>query len=232
MKILLHSVLKLFFIVLLAFFFACGGTGKHPPENGSHKDIQSFRIQQLGVVDSVIIGEVKVALEKHYKIQIEVAEPLSMPEFCYTEIRYPRYRADSLLKFLMRKGRDENIIVIGITSEDISTTKYSNWRKKIIKKPEWKYKDFGIFGLGQCPGHYCFVSTYRYFKGISKEKALSRLRKIVIHEVGHNIGLRHCPDKTCVMTDACESISTIDKANEGFCSDCRAFLRKRGLDID
>jgi archaemetzincin len=47
------------------------------------------------------------------------------------------------------------------------------------------------------------VSTYRiYPSATSPENALRRLFKIVVHEMGHNFGLPHCPKPYCIMADA------------------------------
>jgi archaemetzincin len=63
---------------------------------------------------------------------------------------------------------------------------------------------------------------------MKKEKAPKkfglRFRKVVIHEFGHNWGLPHCPDKTCVMTDAVESVKTIDNAKLALCEKCNKRL--------
>jgi len=107
----------------------------------------------------------------------------------------------------------------------IKTTRYSGTKKdKIgkIKQPESKYRDFGIFGLGYLPGSSCIVSIFR-LQNTTKENFIMRLKKICIHEIGHNMGLPHCKSsENCVMKDAAESIKTIDKVNLSFCEACIA----------
>jgi archaemetzincin len=98
----------------------------------------------------------------------------------------------------------------------------------VIKKPESKYRDWGVFGLGSCPGKSCVVSTFRV-KTTNKKLASERMQKIAIHEVGHNLGLKHCPDKSCVMTDAVERVATIDNALKQLCHQCERQLSRRKL---
>ncbi|WP_071884242.1 hypothetical protein [Niastella koreensis] len=47
---------------------------------------------------------------------------------------------------------------------------------------------------------------------------------IVIHELGHNQGLPHCPTKNCIMNDANERIQTVDQSANTYCSVCKGKL--------
>ncbi|WP_408611253.1 matrixin family metalloprotease [Flavobacterium odoriferum] len=67
------------------------------------------------------------------------------------------------------------------------------------------------------------VSTFRIQHPNSKTH-FTRFKKVAVHEFGHNLGLPHCPDKTCVMTDAVESVKTIDNAKLKLCGKCKAQL--------
>ena len=48
-----------------------------------------------------------------------------------------------------------------------------------------------------------------------------RIRTIVLHELGYNFGLPHCPNPRCIMNDANEKIATIDNSADDYCRDCR-----------
>ncbi len=167
------------------------------------------------------IDSVKNALENYYNFEVVILDKVDLPKMAYTEIRYPRYRADSLLDWMSVRDYDTIDIVIGLTTKDISITKYKDVSRTKIKEPEWKYKDFGIFGLGRISGEVCVVSSNRLSAGVSKELFYKRLTRIACHEVGHVLGLHHCPNKNCLMNDANESISTIDNNNGELCADCK-----------
>ena len=142
---------------------------------------------------------------------------MKLPKSAFINVKSPRYRADTLLKFLLRTKSDTIGHVIGLTNKDISTTKRDNWNR--IKKPEYKYADWGIFGLAYVPGESCVVSTKRLYT-TNRTTYKNRIKKVCIHEFGHNLGLPHCPTKTCVMQDAVEKMSTVDNATTHYCPLC------------
>jgi archaemetzincin len=57
---------------------------------------------------------------------------------------------------------------------------------------------------------------------VTKEQFVARLKKVSCHELGHNFGLPHCPNKTCIMQDAAETIKTIDNVSLHLCDECKA----------
>ncbi len=166
------------------------------------------------------VDSVKNSIQKMYDFEVVVLDRENLPKMAYTEIRYPRYRADSLLKWLTDNRSNAVDIVLGLTNQDISITKYKNGSNE-IKAPSWQYRDFGIFGLGRVNGSACVVSSYRLHKNIDDKTFYKRLCRISCHEIGHVLGLRHCPEPNCLMNDANESISTIDNSTGNLCEDCK-----------
>lgn len=138
---------------------------------------------------------------------ITLLTPAPLPDHAWYEPR-KRYRADKLIYWLKNRVNDDNVI-IGLTSKDISTTKNET-------------KDFGVMGLGFTPGKSCVVSTFR----LNKQHLQQQLFKVAIHELGHTRGLDHCPVKTCFMRDAAGRNPTDEE--KGFCESCRQFLIKKG----
>jgi archaemetzincin len=89
-----------------------------------------------------------------------------------------------------------------------------------IKQPVYKYAVWGIFGLGDCPGKASIVSNFRLHTS-DTSKYHHRIRTVVLHELGHNFGLPHCPNPHCIMNDANEKIATIDNSSDDYCRTCR-----------
>ena len=120
-----------------------------------------------------------------------------------------RYVADKILKKFNSK---RNILLL--TNVDIVTN-----------KKERGVKEWGIFGLGYRPGTTCVISTFILNKPkvkVSNEKFFERLKKICIHEIGHNLGLDHCSsNRQCLMNDARGRISQVDMETLDFCKSCK-----------
>lgn len=142
---------------------------------------------------------------------IELPEK-KLPAFAYYKARN-RFKADSLLRYQRNLNIAGTVSVVGLTASDISTAKSTN--------PDW-----GVFGLGYCPGKAAVVSTYR-LKRSSKttEQFKNRLSKVILHELGHNFGLPHCKnDKACLMNDAVGQIKQVDRERKWLCDSCRKLL--------
>jgi archaemetzincin len=132
---------------------------------------------------------------------------IALPKLAFYRERN-RYRADSLIHFLNNRTNEDHI-TIGLTNQDISTTNNS-------------IKDWGIMGLGYCPGKACIASTFR----LSKDEQKMQLFKVAIHELGHTQGLPHCSVKTCFMRDA-EGRNPTNEEN-AFCPKCKKYLIEKG----
>lgn len=133
--------------------------------------------------------------------------PIQLPKKAYYPPRN-RYRADSLIKYLSNFVSDDTV-VIGLTNKDISTTKGD-------------ISDFGVMGLGYCPGNSCVVSTFR----LAKTNLSEQFFKLAIHELGHTQGLPHCSNKICFMRDA--NGKNVFNEEKDFCPSCKSFLKNKG----
>ena len=157
-------------------------------------------------------------ISEFYDLKTVILPEIQLPKNAFTQVKSARYRADSLIKIQRRTKVDSLDFVNGLTHQDISVTKKDN--NGTIKSPAYKYADWGIMGLAYCPGNSCIVSTFR-IQHPNPKTHFTRFKKVAVHEFGHNLGLPHCPDKTCVMTDAVESVKTIDNAKLALCNNCK-----------
>lgn len=170
------------------------------------------QLQPMEGVPADLISMLKDSLPRYYPISIQTAGPVALPVNAYYKPR-DRYKADSILGYLQKMRAGNIRIVAAVTGRDISA------RKGAID-------DYGLMGYSYSPGYVCVVSTFRLSKGNpSKQLFQQRLLKTVVHELGHNFGLPHCPNKHCIMADA-EGRMSQDKETQ-LCDECRRKLRLR-----
>ncbi len=168
-------------------------------------------VQPLGKYSRTLLGKAVAGIMYFYGYRVRVLGQVEMPREAYYAPR-KRYRAGKLLQFLEEtvSDRGDCDIAIGFTRQDISTT-------------NGKVKDWGIFGLGSVGGTTCVVSTYRLArKTKDTRKVAIRTIKVVNHELGHVLGLGHCPTTACMMEDAKGTIRTVDNETGLLCPLCRA----------
>ena len=174
--------------------------------------------EKFSIEDAKLISFV---IDSFYRLETKVLPAIKLPETAFTKIKSQRYRADSIIKIQNQNIPKNVYYVLGLTNEDISVTK--NDKNGQIMEPKWKYCDFGIMGLAYRPGKSAIVSKFR-IKSKSHKTEMTRLRKVAIHEFGHNLGLPHCPDKRCVMTSAAEKLTTIDNEKLALCNKCKKII--------
>ncbi len=171
-------------------------------------------LQPFGQVDPDLISFIQLHIPAELKIQIKVVQAIQLPIEAFYAVR-GRYIADTLLRYLNQFSTTQYPYVMGITANDIETTKGENLH-------------WGVMGLGLQPGNAAIVSVYRIKKSKQTQSALAqRLLKVVVHELGHNFGLPHCSNQHCIMVDA-EGKDKLD-GEQGFCKNCREFLVNRGF---
>ena len=199
---------RIFFVLILfVLILSCDYISVEKPNTSKTVTIL---IQPYSDVNPNDIAYVVAGLKKIYP-RVLVAKSIPLPANAWNSKR-KRYRADSLIRIL-RNQTIEGEVTIGVTNKDISTTKDSI--------PDW-----GVMGLGFCPGDACVVSSFR----LSPQYRQIQLLKVSVHELGHTQGLQHCKMKTCLMRDA-GSRNHINE-EKGFCDECRSVLIKKGWNFD
>ncbi|WP_347218231.1 Zn-dependent protease [Chryseobacterium sp.] len=189
------------YLLFLFLMFSCSEKQKTVKQQEQQEGI-TILIQPFRDISSEKVGKVTEGIRKVYP-NVKVLDAIDFPGNAYYKERN-RYRADSIIKFLSAKTK-ENFVTIGLTSKDISVTKGN-------------VKDFGVMGLGYRPGKACVASNFR----LSKKNSDEQFYKIAIHELGHTQGLPHCPEKMCFMRDAEGKNPTNEETD--FCKKCKTFL--------
>jgi Zn-dependent protease-like protein len=193
---------------------ACADSMPCCPPLGYHVDFQPLGIfsrKEAEELRTEFVKQLQLLYRDYTKAEIEasvfVNENKPIPASCYYQPR-GRYRAGDILKWLQQEnGGDPEVVTIGVTNSDISTSIHGK-------------KDYGIMGLSLRPGGACVVSTYRL-------KRKDDLWKVTLHEFLHSRGLPHCrkDNPTCIMQDA-HGKNTFYKKH-GLCADCKKALVRR-----
>lgn len=209
-----YFAMKFHYLVFAFILFSCSKPKEiNPTTVVALQPYKGFPTEKIDTLSKTI--------SEFYSVKVVILPAIDVPKLAFINIKSPRYRADSIIRIQNRNRPDSIDFIVGFTEKDISITK-----KEIdgsIKKPEWKYNDFGVMGLAYCPGKSAIISSFR-LKTNDAKLHFTRLKKVTIHEFGHNLGLPHCPNSHCVMTSANEKISTIDTEKMKLCANCKSKL--------
>ncbi len=190
------------FICLLLLTNSCSNKKKISPNT-------NLEIVLFEDFDSSILKSLKLDIQKFYGIKTVSSESKQMPISSYYKPRN-RFRADSLIRYLNSCKKHSENLVLGLCAKDISVSIHNA-------------NDWGVFGFGYCPGNSCIASSFRLKKDI-KPGYYTRLKNVVLHELGHNLGLVHCQDTICLMVDAKGKMSSIEGANRKLCVNCQQII--------
>jgi archaemetzincin len=171
-------------------------------------------LQPLGkAIEDADVEAVKRGIVEFYGLEVKILPRVPLPKSAWYPPRR-RWRAEKILEFLNEKIPEDGMRILGLTADDISTTKGS-------------YDDWGVLGLGELPGKSGVISSFRARRrAADKLVPRERLAKVAVHEIGHTLGLDHCPTEGCLMHDAEGSVTSCDVEFD-LCPRCREKLGAR-----
>ena len=212
--------MKNILIVAALFLLSCNANNKEetPIEAPSAQEEvkttptnDTILLVTMNFEEKELVPVIADAITAYYHNPVKVADA-PLPEKAFLSARN-RYQGKEIIANLKTLNTNHYRFIAGLTSKDICTKRRG-------------VDDWGIFGLGSLDGSGCISSTCRLKKGVSHEKLTDRIKKVVLHEIGHNHGLHHCRTKNpCFMKDANGSIKVVDNEPMDICSDCKKILK-------
>jgi archaemetzincin len=171
----------------------------------------TVRLVSLGSLPPAMLGFLQEGLTREMGAVVRMAGNLSLPASC-PEGR-SQYPGAPLLAALAAARPPKEEVILGVTGVDLTA-------------PGLNF----VFGLADPRGRAALISLarlYPEFYGQPRDPGLFKARAVkeAVHELGHLLGLGHCPDPACVMSFS-NSLADTDKKGPGFCQDCRERLGK------
>ncbi len=152
-----------------------------------------------------LLQKLQEILKEIFQIEAIYKTSIPLPKEAYNGFRN-QYLADILLESLI-PFRKEGEIVLGITKEDL----YSQGLNFVFGVASSFYKT-SVISLKRLKNSFYNLPN-------DEEIYLKRVYTEAVHEIGHTLGLSHCPNPHCVMFFS-NSILDTDKKGYRFCKNC------------
>jgi archaemetzincin len=214
-KIFNLSSLLLVLVVGMLFQGSC----KRQPVLSLNNATQN-QVIALQPLDDYTVPEIDTIIKnisRFYNKKVILLKSISIPGNFFNPT-LKQYAADSLIALLSKLQNDTIVEIIGLTHKPLFTIKNA--------KP-LPYFDEMILGLGYQPGNACIVSDQK-LKHVNAQICTDLIKKLIIHEIGHNLGLPHCADEKCIMFKENGDIITLLNCKGDYCNRCRKFLHWPG----
>lgn len=173
-------------------------------------DLKNITLVSFGYFEESFLKNIADAVKKEFSFSVYIKEGrLDLSEY-YDPVRR-QYNGTKLLKAVDSQYASGSEKIIGLFSVDLFI-------------PILTY----IFGQAFLNGSTGITSFYRlsnerYGMSTNDKFILDRLKKEVIHELGHTFGLIHCHNPTCVMRSS-TYVEDIDLKSENLCLKCRNYM--------
>ncbi|HKV77225.1 MAG TPA: archaemetzincin [Candidatus Sulfotelmatobacter sp.] len=168
----------------------------------------------VGKIAASVLDDLRDAIPKRLPVRCEIL-PLTLDPTPSYHPERQQFHSSEILQRMQSLVRPRDWRFLAVAEVDLYI-------------PILKY----VFGEAQMGGPCAVVSTFRLgqdFYGLDQDDFLlrERLLKESIHELGHTLQLRHCPDYQCAMASS-HSVEWIDLRENRMCDACRYELESSG----
>jgi len=170
-----------------------------------------IKLVSMGTLPPPLLSFLQEGLAEELGADVRMAKNLPLPVAC-PEGR-TQYPGEPFLQALAVTRTPGEEVILGVTGVDLSV-------------PGLNF----VFGLADPRSGCAVISLARLYPesyGQPRNPQLfkNRVLKEAVHEIGHILGLGHCPDPACIMFFS-NSLFDTDRKGPGFCKLCRELLQK------
>jgi archaemetzincin len=211
------------YIILVVILMMAGldvylvATNAEPESRGDHNPFMGeiMYIQPAPNVESDKLVIISHIIEANFNKSVNILPPQQMKRSFYDRGRQ-QYDATKIISWAKEHIPPGAFRIIVVLDDDIFSSEYNF-----------------IFGQAEMSGKECVISLARFADPSRplepKEEKLftKRLASLLLHELGHTMGLSHCGDPSCVMQFA-NSMRELDGQPIHYCLDCLKEIRHNG----
>ncbi|HBX43407.1 MAG TPA: hypothetical protein DEH27_06260 [Deltaproteobacteria bacterium] len=162
------------------------------------------------MIPDAMLRKLRDHLRDYLSLPVKITGNMPVPDGSYERSRN-QYNSTRILREILRETPGDAIKIVGIVDKDLCI--------QILTF---------VFGEAQLGGVASIVSIARLrqeFHGLSPDDGIlfERLVKEALHELGHNFGLIHCPDRECVMYLS-NTVRDVDRKRITYCDSCDSAL--------
>ena len=164
----------------------------------------------VGKISSELIEEIANFIQERITVDVKIKDKLTLG-VKMDETR-GQYNAIHILEILLNFFEPDKLL--GVCDVDIFV-------------PGMNFVFGVVNGIGGEVGIVSITRLRQEFYGLPEDLEIfkSRVRKEVLHELGHLIGLSHCPDPSCVMHFS-NSLMDTDYKKDKLCDICNEKIKQ------
>jgi archaemetzincin len=209
--------------ILLAILFAVLFSACSPESNNFLREKnKQIALQPVGDFDTILVAYLQKELSAFYQRKVIVLETIPEPNSAGWTSHPSLVMADSIISLVSVFNNDTIGEVVGLSHKGLLAAKEGQDGPHDSPTPTKN-----VLGLSYTPGNTCVVSDHNLFIN-DWTLGRSRVLKVIIHEIGHNLGLAHCKYPYCIMSENNGYIGRLDAIVTDYCPACK---RKLGLGI-